>query len=220
MNVRSLLQPVVLVAILLAGSPYARAQSSTAGAGPAPSSRLDSKKVIPYRITRGDRLAVQVFDEPDLTAGNKRVEARGTINLALVGDVQVYGLTLQEASEAIKAAYRDGRFLRKPEVTVTVEEYSPRTVVVLGEVKSPGKVELPPEEQWTIKDVIAKVGGFGDIARGTNVIVTRKKPDGTSDVFKLDVQSTILGKDKASKSTDASFIIEPGDDIYVPQKMI
>jgi polysaccharide export outer membrane protein len=192
-----------------------------AASAPAPAPRLDEKKVVPYRITRGDKLAVAIFGEPDLTSGNKRVEARGTINLTLIGDVRVYGLTLTDAAKAIEAAYREGRILRNPEVTVTVEEYSPRIVTVLGKVKYPGRVDLPPEQQWTIKDVISKVGGFDDTAKGTQVKVTRLMPDGvTTKVYILDVQSALLGKERATTSTDAAFLVEPDDSIYVPEKMI
>lgn len=175
---------------------------------------------VPYRITRGDKLAIAVFDEADLSAGNKRVEASGTINLMLVGDVRVHGMTLAEAARAIEAAYQDGRFLRKPQVTVTVEEYSPRTVLVTGKVKYPGKVSLPPDEQTTIKDVIMKVGGFDDTARGTAVRLTRILPDGSHKIIHLDVQSALIGKEKGLKSGDASFVVEPEDTIYVPEKII
>lgn len=189
------------------------------GALPVPT-EIDGKKVIPYRITRGDRLAVQVFGEPDLTAGGKRVEARGTINLALIGDVYVYGMTVEEAARAIEKAYQVGRILRYPQVTVTVEQYAPRVVNVLGQVKFPGRIELTPEQQWTIKDVIMKVGGFSDTARGTAVKVTRTMPDGSTKVYTLDVQSALRGSNRASGSSDASFIVEPGDVIYVPEKII
>ncbi|HVU32330.1 MAG TPA: polysaccharide biosynthesis/export family protein [Opitutaceae bacterium] len=182
--------------------------------------KFDGAKVVAYHITRGDRLAVAIFGEPDLTGGNHRVEARGTINLALIGDVRVFGLTLEDAAKTIGKAYRDGRILRHPEVTVTVEEYAPRVVNVLGKVKYPTRVDLPPEQQWTIKDVIMKCGGFDDTARGTAVRLTRTMPDGTTKTYTLDVQSAILGKDKASTSKDASFIVQPDDVIYVPEKII
>lgn len=182
--------------------------------------RLDDKKVIAYRITRGDRLAVSVYGEPDLTSGNHRVEARGTINLQLVGDVRVVGMTISDAAAAIAKAYQDERFLRNPEVTVTVEEYSPRFVNVMGHVKFPARVDLPPEQQMTIKDVIMKCGGFDDTARGTAVKLTRTMPDGTPKTYILDVQSAILGKERAASSTEASFPVEPDDIIYVPEKII
>jgi polysaccharide export outer membrane protein len=194
-------------------------QAPFAAPAAAPVPKMDEKKVIPYRITRGDKLSVAVFNETDLTAGSKRVEARGTINLTLVGDVRVYGLTLSEAARVIENAYRDGRFLRNPEVTVTVEEYSPRQITVLGKVKYPGRVDLPPEQQWTIKEVITKVGGFDDTAKGTAVRLTRTMPDGSLKVYTLDVQSALLGKERSS-STDAAFVVEPDDTIYVPEKLI
>lgn len=211
---RFLFLPFVIVAALALAD-----TGSANAAAPIVATRSTEKPIVPYRITRGDKLAISVYGE-DLNAVNKRVEARGTITLVLVGDVNVYGLTLTEAAAAIEKAYRDGRFLRNPQVTVTVEEYSPRTVTVMGKVKYPSTINLPPEEQWTIKDVIAKVGGFEDTARGTDVRLTRTMPDGTPKTYHLDVQSAILGKDKAATSTDASFIVEPSDSIYVPEKLI
>jgi polysaccharide biosynthesis/export protein len=184
------------------------------------STRLDGKKLVPYRINRLDQIAVSVFDEPQLTGGNHRVDSRGMVDLPLIDPVRVYGLTITEAATAIENAYKDGRILRNPQVTVLVEQYSPRVVNVVGKVKFPARVELPPEEQWTIKDVITKCGGFDDTARGTGVRLTRIMPDGSAKTFTLDVQSAILGKDKASSSADAAFIVEPGDDIYVPEKII
>jgi polysaccharide biosynthesis/export protein len=189
---------------------------------PAPTrtAQLAEKNAIPYRITRNDRLAISVYNEPDLTTGNHRVEARGTINLQLVGDVRVVGMTVAEAGDAVAKAYREGRYLRNPQVTVTIEEYSPRAVNVIGKVKFPARVELPPEQQWTVKEVIMKCGGFDDTAKGTAVRLTRTMPDGTPKTFILDVQSAILGKDRAANSADASFPVEPDDVIYVPEKLI
>lgn len=207
----------IALAALLFGPVIAATSAAPTANAPA---KLDDKKIVPYRITRSDRLAVAIFDEPELTAAGKRVEARGTINLTLIGDVRVVGMTLTEAAHAIENAYREGRILRNPEVTVTVEEYAPRIVTVMGKVKYPGRVDLPPEQQWTIKDVISKVGGFDDTARGTGVRLTRTQPDGTQKVYTLDVQSALLGKDKATSSKDASFIVEPDDTIYVPEKVI
>lgn len=181
-------------------------------------SQAEAPKILPYKITRGDKLAVQVLGESDLTAGNKRVEQRGTINLTLIGDIQVYGLTLGEAATTIEQAYKDGRLLRNPQVTVSVEEYAARIAIVSGKVKLPQRVNLPPERAWTIKDVISLCGGFEETARGTDVRVTRKLPDGTTKTWRLDVQSALTGKD--TKSNDAAFTVEPDDTIYVPEKII
>ncbi len=164
--------------------------------------KVDDKDVLPYRITHGDRLAVSVYDE-NLTSGGNKVEARGTITLQLIGEIRVAGMTVLEAQTAIENAYRDQRFLRNPQVKITIEEYARRVVSVSGKVNQQGTRELPAERPMTIKELILACGGFQETARGTDVRVTRTLPDGSLKTYHLDVQSALLGKD-----------------IYVPEKMI
>lgn len=177
------------------------------------------KKFVAYRITRGDRLSIGVLGERDLTTGGKRVEAIGTINLPLIQEIRLAGLTIAEAQDAISKAYRDGRFLRNPVVSVTVDEYAPRNVIVSGKVNIQGRQEIPPDTEITIAEMIFKAGGFADTAQSKSVRLTRTLPDGNLKVFTLDVDSAIKGKEKAT-SKDAGFVLEPDDIIYVPEKII
>lgn len=197
-------------------------------AGPLSSSSLPAaqpvrpkseKKYVAYKITRGDTVSIAILGEPDLNAGGKRVEATGTINLSLIGEINLVGLTIAEAQEAIAKKYRDDRFLRNPQVSVTVEVYAPRTVIISGKVNNPGRPEIPADTEMTIKELIFKVGGFSETARGKEVIVTRTMPDGTLKTFKLDVESAIKGR-APSDSGDAAFVLQPDDTIYVPEKII
>lgn len=182
--------------------------------------KFDESKALPYRITRGDILAISIFGETNLTIGGKKVENRGTINLNLIGDIRVTGMTLAEAKTAIENAYRDGRFLRAPEATVSIEQYAQRSVSIQGLVNQPARYELPPDQQLTLKELIIKAGGFKDTAKGSAVRVIRTLPDGTLKVFEnLDVDSVIRGKSKA-RAEDANFLLEPDDSVYVPEKMI
>lgn len=191
---------------------------STAAAQPKPVAKAE-KKYTAYKITRGDRLSVGVVGEPELNVGGKRVEATGTINLLYIQEIRLVGLTIAEAQEAIAKAYRDGRFLRNPQVSVTVDEYSSRTVLISGKVNMPGRPEIPADHEMTIKELIFKSGGFSETAKGTAVRVTRTMPDGSLKIFTLDVESAIKGKDK-STTGDAAFVLEPDDIIYVPEKII
>lgn len=186
---------------------------------PVPAPKLEENNITPYRITRGDVLAVSVFGEQDLTTGGNKVEARGTITLQLIKEIRVVGLTVLEAQEAIQNAYRDGRFLRDPQVKITIENYAQRLVSIMGKVNQPAKYELPPDQPWTIKDLIIRAGGFTDTARGREVRVTRTMPDGSLKTFTLDLQNTLLGKDKTS-NPDATFVLEPDDYVYVPERII
>ena len=192
---------------------------SAAAASPQLPVPKSEKKFVPYRITRGDKIGVTVLGEPDLVAGGKRVEAMGTINLPLIQEIRLVGLTIAEAQDAIAKKYRDEQYLRNPVVSVTVEDFANRSVIVGGKVNSPGRQNLEPDAEVTIKDVISKAGGFGETAKGTQVKVTRTLPDGTLKVFILDVESALKGR-AASNSGDAAFVVEPDDVIYVPEKII
>lgn len=189
-----------------------RAPAQDAGLQPA------SRKALLYTIAVTDSLQVSVFGEADLSRIT-RVDARGLINLPLVGEVKVVGLTLREAEEAVASAYRDGRFLRKPQVTVTVEVYAIREISVQGQVKNPQRVVLPAESSMTVLEAITRSGGFTDSAKGTEVRITRVGPDGKVKVFVVDVDSLIKGKGRAS-SSDNSLLLLPGDIIYVPERII
>lgn len=206
----------LIALLLLAGG----LQSTTlvSFAQSAPANQTDEKKYVPYRITRFDRLSVGVFDEPGLTVGQKKVEATGTIALTLIGEISVVGLTIVEAQAAIENAYREGRFLRHPKVTVTIDEYAPRTVSISGKVNAPGRYELPPDTVWTLKDLIVKAGGLQETARGTKVRISRTMPDGTPRTFEKDVESMLRAKNRANLA-EAEFVLEPDDIVYVPERI-
>ncbi len=178
----------------------------------------ESRKALLYTIAITDSLRVSVFGEDDLSRVS-RVDARGMINLPLIGEIKVYGFTLREAEQAIADAYRDGRYLRNPQVTINVEVYAIREISVQGQVKSPQRVVLPAESTMSVLEAVTKCGGFTDTAKGTEVRVTRIGPDGKVKVFVVDVDSLIKGKNKA-KSEDDSLLLLPGDIIYVPERII
>jgi polysaccharide biosynthesis/export protein len=180
--------------------------------------KADTKSNFIYRLTNTDRLRIVVYGEPDLSVIS-RIDARGNVNLYLVGDVHVAGCTVNEAQKIIENTYREGRFLRAPQVTVSVEDYAPRAVTVDGSVKNPGPIPLPTESTLTVYQAIIRAGGFTDIAKGTAVTVTRILPDGTKKVFTIDVDSLIKGKGR-TREQDDTLLLEPGDIIYVPERLI
>lgn len=178
----------------------------------------DNQRAIVYRIATNDRIRVGVFQEPDLDI-IARVDMKGTVNLPLLGQVKVQNLTINEAEKVIEDAYRDGRYLRSPQVTITVEEYAPREVSIQGQVRNPARYTLPIEQTMTVLELVTRAGGFTDTARGTAVMVTRIKEDGTKEVFTVDVESLIKGRTRA-KAGDNSLILLPGDIVYVPERLI
>lgn len=208
--IRSAAAPVLCVLVLVT--------SSFAQSTPPAQVVAEQPKAVAYRICPADKLTVAIIGESDLNAGNKRVDAAGNINLALVNDVHVAGLTVAEAQKAVENSYKENRILRNPQVSINIEEYSPREVNISGMVKNTGKYPLAPETVMTLANLVLRAGGFSDTANGTKVRISRTAPDGSTKVYVKDIQDLILGK--KTSNTDGSFILEPGDIIYVPEKII
>jgi polysaccharide biosynthesis/export protein len=195
----------VLFALLFAGFAVSSAQNS-------------EKKSYIHTLTLADKVRIVVYQEDDLTSLS-RIDARGRVNLNLIGEIAIGGMTVNEAQTAIENAYKAGRFLRNPQVTVSVEEYAPRIVSIQGRIRNAGDYTLPIESTLTVVELVTKAGGIDDIGKGSAVTVTRIMPDGTKKVFTVDVDSVIKGK-KDSKSDDSTMLLQPGDIVYVPERLI
>lgn len=179
----------------------------------------DAKKAYVHRLQLADRIRVAVYQEDDLTTLT-RIDARGMVNLPLVQEIQLGGMTVVEAQQAIEKAYREGRYLRAPQVTVSVEEYAPREVSIQGQIRNPGRFPLPTESTFTVSELVTKAGGITDIGKGTAVNITRILPDGTKKIFTVDVDSLIKGKKGDGKIDENNILLMPGDVVYVPERLI
>lgn len=179
----------------------------------------DARKSYIHRLQLADRVRVAVYQEDDLTTLT-RVDARGMINLPLIQEIQIGGLTIVEAQQTIEKAFREGRFLRAPQVTVSVEEYALREVSISGQIRNAGRYPLPNESTYTIVELVTKAGGITDIGKGTAVNITRILPDGTKKIFTVDVDSLIKGKKGAGKVDENNLLLLPGDVVYVPERLI
>jgi polysaccharide export outer membrane protein len=198
----------LLALLLLAGVGTARGQGQDTG----------NKKSYIHTLALADRVRIAVYQEEDLTSLT-RIDARGRVNLPLIGEISIGGLTVIQAQAAIENAYKDGRFLRNPQVTVSVEEYAPREVSIQGRIRNAGRYTLPIESTFTVVELVTKAGGIDDIGKGSAVSVTRILPDGTKKVFIVDVDSIIKGK-KDTKIDDTTLLLQPGDIVYVPERLI
>ncbi len=203
---------LVRTLLLLAGLVGLASPVLAQGASPA-----ELKKSYIHTLQLADRIHVSIYGEDDLRA-TVRIDARGRVNLPLVGEVAIGGLNLIEAQAAIEAAYKDGRFLRNPQATVSVEEYAPREVSISGAIRNAARYALPIESTLTIVELVTKAGGFTDIAKGTAVTITRIMADGTKKVFTVDAESLIKGK-RGAKPED-NILLQPGDIVYVPESLI
>ena len=185
---------------------------------PAPRSgdRLDNRETmvapVNYRIKPSDILFVQVFQQQDLDK-EARVEADGTITLHLIGRVNVEGLTVSEAREKITELYnRD--YLVNPQIDLQVVQFNMEQVQVLGQVRSPGSIGIPPDEELTLLQAISRSGGFTRLARKGSVQIRREAEDGETRVFVINATDLISDPDSEG------FILQDGDIVFVDERII
>ena len=114
----------------------------------------------------GDAVRVTVFQQPDLTT-EARISERGTINMPLIGDVKIAGMSQPEAANTIASGLKEGKYLKNPQVAIAITTVRSRQVSVLGLVARPGRYALD-DTSPNVADVIAAAGGIA--AGGDNVV--------------------------------------------------
>src|SRR5690606_28767172 len=126
------------------------------------------------KLAAGDLLHVTVASglETETTSKPARVDDNGSINVPLVGLVQVAGLDEQQAAELVRTAAIERGIYRDPQVTVQIAERAMNHITVLGAVAEPGTHQIPRSSSNLIA-AIAAAGGFTEEA-GTEVEVLRQ----------------------------------------------
>ncbi|HTQ32064.1 MAG TPA: polysaccharide biosynthesis/export family protein [Opitutaceae bacterium] len=165
-----------------------------------------------YKLRPLDLLKVEVFQEPDLER-EVRVSKNHTIVLPLIGTIDLTNMTVHDAELQVTELYgRD--YLVNPQINITVMEYAPRSLNILGAVNSPGSVVIPPEQDLTLVDAIAHAGGFSRLANRTKVSLTRTLPSGEVQHFTVNADQLISG------DTARQWIMHDGDVVFVPESVL
>jgi polysaccharide biosynthesis/export protein len=118
--------------------------------------RLNDMELPPYRLGPGDKMKIYVYDEPELDSDVVIVKQDGTLSFRLIGEVQVGGLTIPEATQIIEDKLRD--YLLYPKVSILPFEARSATITILGKVTYPGIIEI--QGRMRILDALADAGGL------------------------------------------------------------
>ena len=148
-----------------------------------------------YTLEAGDRIFIQVFDEPDLTM-EQTVGQSGSINYSYLGTVEVAGKSPEQLTDDITEKLRDG-YLKNPSVNITVQQY--RSFFVDGQVRSPGSYGYEPG--LTLAKAVSLAGGLTDRASKRKIFLTREV-NGNKTRYRVDLSQTI----------------EPGDVIEIQER--
>lgn len=159
-----------------------------------------------YVVGERDVLRVTVYDHPDLTTVG-RVSGEGTLFFPFLGDVKVKGLTIPQIASKISSQLADG-YIVNPQVSVFIEEYRSRKVLLIGEVIRPGPYELTGPT--TLLELLSRAGPLASNA-GDEAIIKRKT-SGSEQAIKIDLFRLIEKGD-----TTVDLVLQDGDSIYIPK---
>lgn len=159
-----------------------------------------------YRIGPRDLLEIRVFETPELNV-SRRVSEDGSINLPLVGEVKVAGLTETAAAQTIKEAL-EAKLLQRASVAVQVQEFRSRPISVIGAVRQPGNLAF--SGRWTLLEALTAAGGLSD-GHGSLIYVLRRADNGLSDQLAIQADDLLVRADPKVNIT-----IVDGDLINIP----
>ncbi|WP_320112677.1 polysaccharide biosynthesis/export family protein [Draconibacterium orientale] len=131
-----------------------------------------------------------------------RVSAEGMINLPIIGDIKVLGMTLDEAEQKVKLKAEE--YLQEPTVRVKLLNFR---INVLGEVSRPGFF-YNYEGNLNIAEAIGAAGGVTKFADLKNVIVNRQV-SGATVSHKINLTNNNMNQSEV-------FFLQPNDLVYIP----
>jgi polysaccharide export outer membrane protein len=151
------------------------APSGTTGVTPAPApAPADGEDLQSYVLGPEDKLTIKVLDLDEISDKDiYRVDMRGNVNLPVAGRVHLAGLNVEQAEFEIENRLK--HVLQDPAVTLSVAEFRPQPVSVLGAVRNPGVVQVVGRK--TLYEVLSLAGGLNPDA-GDSIVVTRAKKAG------------------------------------------
>ena len=157
------------------------------------------------KLSPGYLLEMDIYNVPEMST-QLRIDAGGFVTIPLIGPVHLEGDTVPQAQDAIAKLLVDKKMLQDPQVTLNILQFASKYVAVLGEVQSPGRIELLAPEP--LGDVLSLAGGE-TIQAGSDIEIQHPSSDGKTDTRHVEY---VQGKDSAPLQ---SVLVEPDDTVLV-----
>ena len=108
------------------------------------------------KLAPGFLLQMDIYGNPEMST-KLRIDTLGNVDIPLIGAVHVEGSSVSQAQEGIQKALVDREILKNPQVMLMVLQFSSRNISVMGQVQSPGRIQLLAPTP--LGDVLALAGG-------------------------------------------------------------
>jgi len=208
--------------------PPTRRQSSLEPASELPSDAPIPTQAAPpleYALGPQDIINVVVVGHADLTQ-TVLIQSDGTFIFPLLGRLTGAGSTPKQLEAELTGRLARG-FIRNPEVSITIQEYRSKTVMVMGAVTRPGAFPLSGTQR--LMDILAKAGMTA--GAGTEIQIIRPLEPTASPILPAEVtggsgllppgapQADILTVDLQAiqrGDLDRNIRLQPNDTVFVP----
>jgi len=194
-----------------------KAQSVSAASSGTPANFvgvLDDKR----KIAIGDRVSFRVVEDRKPTI-SLIVTDSGEIDVPLIGRMTAVNKTCKDLAMEIKAPL-EKEYFYKATVIVGLDFVSGKShgrVYVTGNVRAPGPLEIPPDENFTVSRAVLRAGGFDQFANKHKVKLVRKKMDSPTETETTIVDvGDIIDHGHAEKD----MVVNPDDMIVVTRNWI
>jgi len=158
-----------------------------------------------YILRPGDTLDMIVYREQDLNIRSK-IGKDGMVQLPLLGEVKLGGLTVRSATALIRGKY-NADYLVEPQIYLTVSAYNKTKFTIIGQVNKPGAYEYSESDPLGLLEAIGMAGGFTRIADRGHVVVKRREGDS--------VRTMKVNAKKLTDSGVEQFLLQSGDVINI-----
>ncbi len=167
-----------------------------------------------YPVSAGDVVGIDVFGFTNLTS-QMPIAPDGTITAPLIGKTEIADMSLEEARAHIARQY--GRFIRSPQVQVSLKSTQASRVSIMGEVTKPGFYPIS-HQGMLLTELLSEAGGRSPNA-GSRIILLpapRILPEQTvqqSASVKPSAPGLVMASDVTGSTSRADLSENPGVEI-------
>jgi polysaccharide export outer membrane protein len=124
-------------------------------------------------LRSGDQILIRAFEMEEISDRPFRIDTDGFISLPVLGKVKAAGITVENLESSLVEALR--KYVRQPQVTITVVQFSSEPVFFVGAFKAAGI--YPLQGRRTLVEMMSSIGGLLPTA-SRRIKLTRRKEFG------------------------------------------
>jgi protein involved in polysaccharide export with SLBB domain len=148
---------------------------------------------------------LEEFGGMEYTHYQVTVDPMGNINLPLVGEVCVAGLSMKKCEEVL--AQKLSEYIVDPRVVVKVKTYASYAISIYGEVRTAGRFEI--KKPITLSEALALAGGVGPDGTLSRIYIGRRGQASSQ----FNVNEILTGG-----RLDTDLILDRDDVVFVPRE--